>query len=143
MGDVNLEIKLNKIGQSVSDVNTKTDENTKSILKLNTISKFKNQCELAQQSNYNVEIEDTIQYGNIALMTITIKSITQESYPSGNSWIPIITLPFNNKGILTKTITSRNGDYKPIDISCNNSNQVFARGGSIDSSYTDTILLLK
>ena len=55
----------------------------------------------------------------------------------------LLFLYFNNKGILSETIASRNGDYKPIELSCNNSNQIFVRGGSINSAYTDTILLLK
>ena len=136
MGDINLRTKINNLDEKV-------DENTKSIADLNTKKYFKSQCTLVQQSDYEVTIEEAILLGNIALMTVSIKSLTQESYPTGQTWKPIITLPFKNKGILTKTIISRNGDYKQLEISCNNSNQVLIRGGSIDSNYTDTILLLK
>lgn len=136
MGDINL-------GRKINNLDEKVDENAKSIANLNTKKYFKSQCTLVSQSDYEVTIEEAILFGNIALMTVSIKSLTQESYPTGQTWKPIITLPFKNMGILTKTINSRNGDYKQIEISCNNSNQVFVRGGSVDSTYTDTILLLK
>lgn len=143
MGDVNLGIKLNNLDKNVADTNTKVDEFSSLIEELNKIISFKNQCALISQSDYEVIIEGAVSCGNTALITVNIKSLTQESYPSGQNWKPIITLPFNNKGILTETISSRNGDYKPLEISCNNSNQVYVRGGSINSTYTDTILLLK
>ena len=159
MGDINLLTKINDLDERVSKVeesggtpitvdselsttSTNPVQNKVITETVNKLTKYeKLATSLPTQSDYTINTWDVRRKGSLGILSIDVTCLTKDEYPQGNTFINIAkavsTVPVYLG--LSQTITARNGDYKPVEISLvheNNELILSIRGGSIQGRYS-------